>query len=63
MKYEYKLVENGTKGFITTKIDANKIINEYNKYGKDGWELVSMMDLNDSGSSNKIISIFKREIN
>ena len=37
---------------------------KYNTYGKDGWELVSVMDTNKSYvESNLIIAIFKRKIN
>jgi len=43
---------------------GTKFAYEYNTYGKDGWELVSVMDTNKSyGESNLIIAVFKRKIN
>ena len=63
MKFEYKLVQHKAKGFLGGKVDINKMTDEYNTYGKDGWELVSVMDTNKSyGESNLVIAVFKRKI-
>ena len=64
MKFEYKLVHHKAKGFLGGKVDIDKMAEEYNTYGEDGWELVSVMDTNKShGESNLVIAVFKREIN
>ena len=48
MKFEYKLVHHKAKGFLGGKVDIDKMTEEYNTYGEDGWELVSVMDTNKS---------------
>ena len=64
MKFEYKLVHHKAKGFFGGKVDLNEMTDEYNSFGKDGWELVSVMDTNTNGGiSDLIIAIFKRKIN
>tara|TARA_Y100001968_G_scaffold291457_1_gene295895 strand:- start:227 stop:418 length:192 start_codon:yes stop_codon:yes gene_type:complete len=63
MKFEYKIITNDAKGVFSKKIDNSEIENEYNKYGKDGWELVSIMSNNDGGYTKQIIGMFKRQIN
>ena len=63
MNFEYKLVSHKAKGFLGGKVDIEQMTKEYNSYGKDGWELVSVMDTNKSyGESNLVIAIFKKEI-
>ena len=63
MRFEYKLVKHKVKGFFGGKVDIDKMADEYNNYGKDGWELVSVMDTNESqGASHLVIAFFKRAI-
>ena len=63
MKFEYKIITIDTKGVFSKKINNSEIENEYNKYGKDGWELVSTISNNDGGYTKQIISMFKRQLN
>ena len=63
MKYEYKIVTNDTKGVFSKKINDSEIEKDYNKYGKDGWELVSIISNNDAGYTKQIIATFKRQLN
>ena len=45
------------------KVDVDKMANEYNIQGQDGWELVSVMDTNKyQGQSDLVIAFFKRVI-
>jgi hypothetical protein len=54
MKFEYKLVHHKANSFFGGKVDLNEMTDEYNSFGKDGWEL----DTNTNGGvSNLIIAI------
>jgi len=63
MKYEYKIVTNDIKGVFSKKINVSEIENNYDKYGKDGWELVSIISNNDAGYTRQIVATFKRKLN
>jgi len=64
MKFEYKFAKQKGEGFISGgDVDIEKMSDEYNMYGKDGWELVSVMGTNRShGETNLVIAVFKREL-
>ena len=64
MKFEYKLVHYKAEGWVSGgKVDVDKIGDEYNAHGQDGWELVSVMDTNkNNGQSDLVIAFFKRAI-
>lgn len=50
-------------GFLGGQINASQFVNELNRLGNDGWELISSVSTNqDFGSSRNIICIFKRKI-
>ena len=58
MKFEYKLVHHKANSFFGGKVDLNEMTDEYNSFGKDGCELVSVIDTNTNGDvSNLIIAI------
>jgi len=50
-KFEYKTIKIEPKGIWGTKLDTDEIDVILNKYGSQGWELVSMQDLQVGGSS------------
>lgn len=61
-KYEYKVIKTKPEGFWNPKVEPDKMIDEINRLGQDGWELVSALDTNVSyGQTNEIIMFFKRE--
>lgn len=61
MKWEYKTIKLSTTGFIGGKLDEDKLDQLMNNLGRDGWELVSAFDTNQSyGASRDVIAIFKR---
>lgn len=61
-KFEYKVVVYDTKGVWGGSVEGNQLENELNKYGNDGWEMVSCTSSNESfGSSKSIVCIFKRK--
>ncbi|WP_197086253.1 DUF4177 domain-containing protein [Sphingobacterium sp. IITKGP-BTPF85] len=50
-KFEYKTIKIEPKGFWGTKLDEDRIDEILNELGAQGWELVSMQDLEIGGSS------------
>lgn len=62
--WEYKTVEFSTRGFSGGLLDINNFNSVLNEYGRNGWELVSCFDTNQShGASRKVIAVFKRSLN
>lgn len=61
-KYEYKVFAYDTKGVFGGKIDKRELESQLNKFGNEGWEMVSSTSSNQSyGSSKSLVYIFKRE--
>ncbi|HHV98956.1 MAG TPA: DUF4177 domain-containing protein [Clostridiaceae bacterium] len=61
-KWEYKTIEFKTKGFVGGLLDISAFNEALNNCGRDGWELVSCFDTNQSyGASRKVIAVFKRQ--
>ncbi len=59
--WEYKTVEFETTGFMGGKLDIHTFNQTLNELGRDGWELVSCFDTNQSqGASRLVIAVFKR---
>ncbi|MCL2148748.1 MAG: DUF4177 domain-containing protein [Methanomassiliicoccaceae archaeon] len=63
-QFEYKVVETKAKAWLAFggKIDAAEAEIELNEMGRQGWELVETMALIGSGSTRRIVYLFKREI-
>ena len=61
--WEYKtIVIKEAKSFRGGKFNTDEIEKELNKYGSQGWELVTVATSNkDYGSSASLICIFKRQ--
>jgi hypothetical protein len=60
-KFEYHLQKYDATGFLGGKVDLAQMDIEFNRLGRDGWELVSTFDTNAShGSTRWIIATFKR---
>jgi len=60
-QWEYKTLKFMTGGFFGGKVDEEELELELNRYGADGWELVSTFDTSQSqGASREIIVVFKR---
>jgi hypothetical protein len=61
VRWEYKTLKLGTKGFLGGKLDEVELETKMNELGKDGWELVSAFDTNQShGETRDVIVMFKR---
>ena len=60
-KFEYHLQKYDATGFLGGKVDLAKMDIEFNRLGRDGWELVSIFDTNAGhGQSRWIVATFKR---
>jgi len=60
-KFEYHLQKYDATGFWGGKVDLGQMDIEFNRLGRDGWELVSIFDTNSSpGQSRWIVATFKR---
>ena len=63
VKWEYAVLKFGTEeGFFSgTDFDANQFSEYLNKYGAEGWELVSAFDIERrQGGSKYVLATFKR---
>ncbi|HLV51952.1 MAG TPA: DUF4177 domain-containing protein [Flavobacterium sp.] len=62
-RFEYKTIEVKPKGTFRSKFDLTEIDKTLNKYGMEGWELITVEDKNFGyGSTECFYFIFKREI-
>jgi hypothetical protein len=60
-KWQYKTIKVFAKGFLGGSIDNNALEEELNDLGREGWELVTMVDTDFSGGgSREVIAAFKR---
>ena len=60
-KFEYHLQKYNATGFWGGKVDLGQMDIEFNRLGRDGWELVSIFDTNaGNGTTRWIIATFKR---
>ncbi|GGH27378.1 DUF4177 domain-containing protein [Paenibacillus segetis] len=59
--WEYKTIKLKTGGFMGGKLDEMEFESELNRYGQDGWEVVSCFDTSyGQGTSREVIVVFKR---
>lgn len=60
-QWEYTTVLIEVGGWVSAKVDAEGTTAELNRYGAEGWELVSAFDVNEGhGRTSKIVALFKR---
>jgi hypothetical protein len=60
-KWEYHTVTLDVEGFFNVRVDEGQLAQEFNVLGREGWELVSMVDLNRGhGRSASVVAVFKR---
>lgn len=63
MRWEYKAVSLGTTGFIGGELDEEAFNVLLNRYGGEGWELVSTFDTNKAGGTTRdVVAVFKRPL-
>ena len=63
-RWEYKTVffplDRGWLGVKELKFDSDAFDATWNRFGSEGWELVSSYSMDNSGTSTSIVAIFKR---
>lgn len=61
IKWEYQTLKMMTGGFLGGKLDEDDFEDELNRYGEEGWEVVSCFDTSyGQGTSREVIVVFKR---
>lgn len=62
MKYEYSTIAFDTTTLLLgSRLDHERFNAKLNDYGKEGWELVNVFDLNrHSGTTYEVVAVFKR---
>lgn len=64
-RWEYKtvffpLARGGWGGIGEVKFDSEPFDTTWNRFGSEGWELVSSYAIDNTGTSTSIVAIFKR---
>lgn len=60
--WEYLTLKMQTTGFLGGKFEEDDLNVDLNRYGSEGWELVSALTTNKSyGETRDIVCIFKRK--
>ncbi|MGG3508677.1 DUF4177 domain-containing protein [Paenibacillus lautus] len=60
-QWEYKTLKYKTGGFLGGKVNEEEFEDLLNRYGIDGWELISCFDTSvHQGQSRDIIAVMKR---
>ncbi len=61
-RWEYRTLKFETRGFAGGILDTDTFNEILNRYGSEGWELVSCFDTNQSqGASRYVIAVLKRQ--
>ncbi|SOD93229.1 DUF4177 domain-containing protein [Spirosoma fluviale] len=62
-KFEYLVLDVAPAGFWSNKIDTQELTDKLNQLGREGWELTSMVDLNQhQGATKGLLVTLKREL-
>lgn len=62
-KWEYQIVIINVQGWIGPSFAAEDIENPMNRLGKEGWELVNVLDVNTrAGETKALVAVFKRRV-
>lgn len=62
MKYEYCIINSQDIGLLNGKVDTQKLQDEMNQLGSEGWELVSSLESNKNGYTKEFVFVFKRKV-
>ncbi|GAB3021032.1 DUF4177 domain-containing protein [Spirosoma pulveris] len=62
-KFEYLVLDVASTGFWSNKIDTQELTDTLNQLGSEGWELTSMVDVNQQqGATKGLLVTLKREL-
>ena len=60
-QWEYKTVQIDVAGWFLPTVEPDAMDAELNRYGAEGWELVSAFDINRAhGRTSHVVVLFKR---
>ena len=63
MKWEYMSVMFSTAGFwLSGDLNGQAFTDRLNELGAEGWELVSVFDTNNGGSTLEVVAVLKRPL-
>ena len=63
-EWEYKSLQLDVAGWLAPKVESTEMDLAMNHLGRDGWQLVSVLDLNKGqGMTSSIVLLFKRPRN
>ncbi len=63
MKWEYKTAKLNVSRFWGVNFNSDETDEIFDRWGSEGWELVSAFDINEgAGGSKEVIFIFKRPL-
>lgn len=63
MRWEYKTIKMKIAGWFGPDVDVQVLADALNESGREGWELVSTLDLNTGqGHSSELLAVFKRPL-
>lgn len=61
-QFEYKVVVYDTTGFWGGNVEQDQLEDQFNRFGSQGWEMVSCTSTNQSyGATKSVVCIFKRK--
>ena len=60
-RWEYRTLRLDVEGWISPGVDPARVEAELDAHGRDGWELVSVVDLNRlEGRTSSLVAFLKR---
>ena len=63
VQWEYRTVKVDVAGWLTPKLETHVFDAQLDELGREGWELVNVMDLNmGHGASFALVAVFKRPL-
>jgi hypothetical protein len=63
MRWEYRTIKMKIAGWFGSNVDVQELADALNELGREGWELVSTLDLDTGhGHSSELVAVFKRPL-
>lgn len=63
IRWQYLTVQIDVAGLLGPRVSIQAITEAFDRYGADGWELVSTLDINrGQGRTSEIIAFFERPL-
>ena len=59
-EWEYITLKLSATGFLDTKLDVRELEEHMNELGVQGWELTTVFNTNNTGTTRDVVAVFKR---